>query len=264
VNYYRYSIESVIHSILPESVRTENNSAKTRCIAIANENLGPEVVEKNSQSAVNESRGNTTTHRGIKLPSSPMPVKSIPIEALMQHADSLYRFAISRVKDHHAAEDLVQECLSVAWQRIDTFDARSSLGTWLIGIMKFKVIDHFRRSKRTPTDQNIEPGDGDANPVDSLFDAHGSWKVNPNHGLEMLAKSPDQLATNHEALEWIRFCLGKLPERLRVLFNLREVDGLDVSSAASAAGVTPGSAAVLLTRSRQRLRICLQENGIQP
>jgi len=191
-------------------------------------------------------------------------VNSIPIEALMQHADSLYRFAISRVNDHHAAEDLVQECPSVAWERIDTFDARSSLGTWMIGIMKFKVIDHFRRSKRTPTDQNIEPCNDDMNPVDSLFDCHGSWKVDPNHRLALLAKAPDQLASNHEALECIRTCLAKLPDRLRILFNLREVEGLDVTSAASAAGVTPGSAAVLLTRSRQRLRACLQENGIQP
>jgi RNA polymerase sigma-70 factor (ECF subfamily) len=179
----------------------------------------------------------------------------------MQHADLLYRFAISRVKDHHIAEDLVQECLSVAWQRIETFDARSSLGTWLIGIMKFKVIDHFRRAKRTPTDQNIDPDD-DADPVDSLFNSHGSWKVDPSQGLELLTKSPDELASNYEALDWVRICLGKLPERLRTLFNLREVDGLDVASAASAAGVTPGSAAVLLTRSRQRIRACLQENGI--
>lgn len=121
-------------------------------------------------------------------------MKDIPIENLMQHADSLYRFALSRVKDHHVAEELVQECRSVAWQCFDTFDARSSLATWLIGIMKFKVIDYFRRSKRTPTDQNVDRGD-------------------------------------------------------------------DV---ASAAGVTTNSASVLLTRSRQRLRVCLQGHGILP
>ena len=62
----------------------------------------------------------------------------------------------------------------------------------------------------------------------------------------------------------VRQCLAKLPERLRMLFNLREVDGLDVPSAAAAAGVTPGSAAVLLTRSRQKLRICLQKHDIHP
>ena len=191
------------------------------------------------------------------------PVTSISIEDLMQHADSLYRYALSRVKDHHAAEDLVQDCLSVAWQRINTFDNRSSLSTWLIGIMKFKVIDHFRKSKRTPTDQSTDPG-GEHDPLSSVFDSYGAWKIDPNHGLEMLASAPDQIASQNELLDWVRACLDKLPDRLRILFTLREVDGLDVSSAASAAGVTAGSAAVLLTRSRHRLRSCLQEHGIQP
>jgi RNA polymerase sigma-70 factor (ECF subfamily) len=80
----------------------------------------------------------------------------------------------------------------------------------------------------------------------------------------MLASAPDDTATRNELMAWVRACMDKLPERLRTLFTLREVDGLDVPSAASAAGVTAGSAAVLLTRSRQRLRLCLQENGIQP
>lgn len=181
----------------------------------------------------------------------------------MQHSDALYRFAYSRVKDHHAAEDLVQDVLIAAWQRMDTFDGRSSLGTWLMGIMKFKAIDHFRRSTRTPTDRAVDPGD-DAGLIDSLFDSRGSWKIDPNHGLGFLIEGPDDRAWHEDILDKVRGCLSKLPERLRLLFTLREVDGLDVPSAASAAGVTAGSAAVLLTRSRQRLRVCLQEQGIKP
>lgn len=181
----------------------------------------------------------------------------------MQHADSLYRFALSRVKDHHVAEDLVQDCLSAGWQRIESFDGRSPLSTWLIGIMKFKVIDHFRKSKRTPTDQGAESGE-ENDTLELLFDSHGSWKLDPNYGLEMLAKTPDQLVLQKELLDWIRDCLTKLPERLRTLFTMREVDGLNVATAAAAAGVTTGSAAVLLTRTRQKLRTCLQEHGIQP
>ena len=182
----------------------------------------------------------------------------------MQHADALYRYALSRIKDHHASEDLVQDCLSVAWQRIDTFNGRSSLSTWLIGILKFKIIDHFRKSKRTPTDQSAETDETGNDPVDNLFTSNGAWKVNPNHGLEILAKAPDDLASLNEIMAWVRTCMDRLPDRLRTLFTLREVSGLDVTSAALAAGVTLGSAAVLLTRSRQRMRLCLQENGIQP
>ena len=120
----------------------------------------------------------------------------------MQHADSLYRYALSRVKDHHAAEDLVQDCLSAAWQRIETFDGRSSLSTWLIGIMKFKVIDHFRKSKRTPTDQAAGLDESGQDPVDSLFTSKGAWKVDPNHGLEMLATAPDDFASHLPGDVW--------------------------------------------------------------
>jgi RNA polymerase sigma-70 factor (ECF subfamily) len=190
-------------------------------------------------------------------------MNNIPIEDLMQHADALYRFALSRVKDHYVAEDLVQDCLSAGWLSIDRFDARSSLKTWLTGIMKFKVIDHFRKSKRTPSDQSADSSD-ERDTLDTLFDSHGSWKVDPNYGLQMLTQEPDKVVSQNELLDWINTCLDKLPERLRTLFTLREVEGLDVSSTASAAGVTAGSAAVLLTRSRQRLRSCLQNHGIQP
>jgi len=190
-------------------------------------------------------------------------MNEISIDQLMEHSDSIFRFALSRVRDHHTAEDLVQECLVTAWQRRETFKGNSSLGTWLTGIMKFKVLDHFRKAARTPTARSLD-SDSEDDPLDSLFDSHGSWKIDPNHGLDFLAKAPDQNAWHNEILEKVRQCLAKLPERLRMLFNLREINGLDVPSAAAAAGVTPGSAAVLLTRSRQKLRICLQQQDIHP
>jgi RNA polymerase sigma-70 factor (ECF subfamily) len=186
------------------------------------------------------------------------------IEDLMQQADTLYRYALSRVRDHHAAEDLVQDCLLAAWQRRDQFSGRSALSTWLIGILKFKVIDHYRQSQRTPTALKSESNGEEDDPMDILFDAHGSWKVDPNHGLEKLASAPGQAGVEHDIMTWIRACLTRLPERLRTLFTLREMEELDVASAAAAAGVTTGSAAVLLTRARQNMRLCLQRHGVQP
>jgi RNA polymerase sigma factor (sigma-70 family) len=186
------------------------------------------------------------------------------IDELMQQADRLYGFALARVHDHHVAEDLVQDCLLAAWERRATFDGRSSLSTWLIGILKFKVIDHHRRSRRTPTDQAVGSTEADRDPLDELFDAHGSWTVDPRAGLELFVRPPDRADLAGEIMAWIRFCLDKLPERLRLLFTLREMEELDVATAASAAGVTPGSAAVLLTRTRHQLRLCLQRQGVRP
>lgn len=74
-----------------------------------------------------------------------MPVNSPSIDLLMQHPGALDRCAFSLV-----TADLVQNDLVAAWQQMGTFNGRSSLGTWLMGILKFKAINHFRRPTRTP------------------------------------------------------------------------------------------------------------------
>lgn len=194
-------------------------------------------------------------------------MQSITIEALMDEAPRLYRHAFQRLGDHHHAEDIVQETLLTAWRKRDTFDERSTLTTWITGIMKFKILDHIRAAKRTPTSGSVEAPRADgwgADPMDRLFDQRGSWKVDPNYGMEVLSASPEELSRRSEILAWIKRCMERLPERLRLLFTLREVESLTVPEAAVAAGVTPGSAAVLLTRARHQLRACLQHHRIEP
>ncbi len=189
-------------------------------------------------------------------------------ERLLEEAQHLFAYALQRVGDHQHAEDLVQECLLTAWKKRQSFEGNSALRTWLFGIMKFKVLDHHRAANRTPTQRTTEPpresGEDAGNPLDQLFNAAGAWKVDPNYGLEILNESPDVTAGRAEVMEWVRHCLRRLPERLRLLFTLRELDDLPVPEAAVAAGVTPGSAAVLLTRARHQLRACLQQHDVTP
>jgi RNA polymerase sigma-70 factor, ECF subfamily len=192
----------------------------------------------------------------------------ITTDTLMAEAQRLYAHAYQRLDDHQHAQDIVQETLITAWRKRESFDGRSTLSTWLIGIMKFKILDHLRRNHRTPTSRQAEvPADGEnwgTDPMDQLFDQHGVWKVDPNYGMELLAESPDENAGRAEVLAWVRRCMERLPERLRLLFTLREIDDLPVPEAAAAAGVTAGSAAVLLTRARHQLRACLQHHQVTP
>lgn len=193
---------------------------------------------------------------------------TITPDSLMAEAQRLYAHAFQRLGDHQHAQDIVQETLITAWRKRESFDGRSALSTWLTGIMKFKILDHMRSANRTPTARPAETPTDEENwgtdPMDRLFDGRGVWKVDPNYGMELLAASPDETAGRSEVLAWVRRCMERLPERLRLLFSLREIDDLPVPEAAAAAGVTAGSAAVLLTRARHQLRACLQHHQVTP
>ncbi len=188
-------------------------------------------------------------------------------EQLMQESDKLFAYAVTRVGDRHTAEDLVQDVVIAAWEKRSGFDGRSMLGTWLIGIMKFKILDHYRAKKRNPTSMAVEMIDDEdwgSDPFNQLFDGQGAWKIDPNYRMEAFTETPVDDAKRHDILRAVRACMEGLPERLRLLFSLRELDQLPVSDVATAAGVTAGSAAVLLTRARHQLRACLQRQHIAP
>ena len=90
----------------------------------------------------------------------PTPVRlSDPDTWLDQHGDSLYRFALVRVRETALAEDLVQETLLAAWRAKDSFAGGSAERTWLIAILKNKLIDHFRRSNRESPMPEMEDTD---------------------------------------------------------------------------------------------------------
>jgi len=194
------------------------------------------------------------------------PILSQPLfgtEDLLAEAPALYRFAMTRMSDHHHAEELVQDCLISALRKPEGFSGGSSLRTWLIGILRHKILDHYRKAARTPSMNTVSGYPEDSHdPLDKLFDAHGSWVIDPHAGMGVFQESPDESAHRQDVMDWIRRCMALLPERWRKLFGAKELDQLSVKDAAELAGVQPGSAAVLLTRARHQLRDCLQNHAI--
>ncbi|MDX2445696.1 MAG: sigma-70 family RNA polymerase sigma factor, partial [Desulfobacterales bacterium] len=93
------------------------------------------------------------------------------------YGDYLYRFALSRLRDSVAAEDLVQETFLAALHARENFKGHSSFTTWLAGILKHKIIDHFRKESRERPVENVEPF---TPTFDDLFDEKGKWKIGPS------------------------------------------------------------------------------------
>ena len=168
-------------------------------------------------------------------------------EAVHDHARPLVRAAKALGFAEQDAEDLVQDVFTTFLVRLDSFEARSQLRTWLFGILHRKAMERRRASIR---DDRMDPID---EVFESRFDADGNW-TRPPADLERLLLSK-------EIGEQIRGCMDGLPLNQREVFVLREVEGLDTGEICKILEVSVTNFGVLMHRARARLRECLEGKG---
>jgi RNA polymerase sigma-70 factor (ECF subfamily) len=169
------------------------------------------------------------------------------------HGDFLYRFALARVLDPEAAEELVQQAFLAALAARNSFRGRSSERTWLVAILKRKVADWLRDAVRRAARQEPLPEKA----TDALFTRAGKWKKKPD---EWSPDDPGREMNRAEFRETLTSCLGKLPARLRQAFVLRHIDEESADQIRKAVGVSATNLGVMLHRARLRLWRCLTVN----
>jgi RNA polymerase sigma-70 factor, ECF subfamily len=187
---------------------------------------------------------------------------SDPSAWLDEHGDYLYRYAILRLRDATLAEDAVQETLLAALQSRHAYAGRSAERTWLTGILKHKIIDHFRKIGRHT--QISQPNE-DAFEHDELFRQEGEWVGHweaERAPIEWHA-SPEDLLEQSEFFDVLTRCLSPLPERTRGAFTLREVEGLSSEEICEVLEISVNNLWVMLYRARMHLRRCLELNWFQ-
>lgn len=159
----------------------------------------------------------------------------------------LLRYARLQLRDAAAAEDVVQETLLAALS--GAYAGRSSLRTWLTGILKHKIVDALRRSSREETLPEDETG------FDALFNASGHW-VDPPRAWP----DPDGALESREFYRVLEECLQRLPAKTARAFMMREHLGLETAEICKELALTATHCWVLLHRARLALRECLQMN----
>jgi RNA polymerase sigma-70 factor, ECF subfamily len=172
------------------------------------------------------------------------------------YGDYLFAFAFSRVRCARAAEDLVQETLLAALASYDSFAEEASEKTWLTGILKHKIIDHFRRNCRQ---FDLTAEESDMTSYDYLF-AEETWKDHwtaETMPVEWKMTPEDALETD-EFSAVLKHCLGELPERIASAFTLHEMDDLDAPQICEILQVSRDNFRVMLHRARTHLRRCLE------
>lgn len=176
-------------------------------------------------------------------------------EQLVEHRVYLLRFARLQLRNDTWAEDVVSETLLAALSKPQSFSNRSQLKTWLVGILKHKVIDLIRINARTVTAPDTS-SDEEADELDRLqFKADGHFAQSPNDW-----GSPDQSLQQAQFFAVLELCVERLPPSLGRLFLMREWLEMSSPEVCKELSITPTNLYVQLHRARLRLQECLNLN----
>lgn len=173
---------------------------------------------------------------------------------LAEHRTYLLRFARLQLRNDAWAEDAVSETLLAALSKPQSFGNRSQLKTWLVGILKHKVIDILRQRKREVT-LDVDDGDGGEELEALAFKADGHYAQAPADWGD-----PEQELRTRQFFAVLEACTDKLPPAMGRIFLMREWLEMPSEDICKELQLTPTNLYVQLHRARLRLRECLELN----
>jgi RNA polymerase sigma-70 factor (TIGR02943 family) len=173
------------------------------------------------------------------------------------HRPYLMRFARLQLRNDAWAEDAVSETLLAALSKPQGFGAQSQLKTWLVGILKHKVVDLLRSNLREVNFSDLgHAGDDDSDPLESIgFKPDGHFAEQPAQW-----GNPDQSLDQKQFFAVMDACVEKLPATQGRLFLMREWLEMDCEEVCKELQMTSTNLYVQLHRARLRLRACLELN----
>ena len=169
-----------------------------------------------------------------------------------QYADYLFNYAVTRVSDAEIAKDMVQETFLAGLKSAKNYKGEAAERTWLIAILKRKVIDHYRKinSKKGKAEVRMS--------YNSNIDSDGDW-------LEEQVADPFSVLENDEIENEelglaIQNCIDKLPKKQAVVFKMKTIQGISTEDICNELGINPSNLWVMIHRSRTALMDCLNQN----
>ncbi len=166
--------------------------------------------------------------------------KAACAECIEIHSPAVYRLALRLMENEAEAEDVTQETFLNAFKAMDSFEGRSGLGTWLYRIAYNAAMMRLRRpNPQTVSVEETLAYQGQATIPRQLFD----WCCLPEEDFE-----------SDEVRAELEQAIYDLPDGLKAVFVLRELEGLSTSEAAEALDLSEGAAKVRLHRARLWLR----------
>ena len=168
------------------------------------------------------------------------------------YADYLFNYAIARVNNSNIAKDLVQETFFAGLKSAKNFQGKSTERTWLVSILKRKIIDHYRKinSKKGQAEVRMNFYDNGEN--------EGSWieeRVPQSWNNEA-----EKTIENRELKSQLDLCIDSLPEKYAMVFRMKTIQEFETEEICKELDITPSNLWVIIHRARTQLRNCMEKN----
>lgn len=177
-----------------------------------------------------------------------------PAQSIVQYANSLFKFAVSRVSNIETAKDLVQETFLSALKNTSTYRGEISEKNWLFTILKNKIIDHYR----SKTKSLVSSLDKALEMTNDYFDEGENWKESAKPKQWGIGYS--QNTETKEFYEILEKCKQKLNELQDIVFTMKYLDEKNSGEICKELNISSSNYWVLIHRAKLQMRQCLEKN----
>ncbi|WP_224483811.1 sigma-70 family RNA polymerase sigma factor [Robertkochia aurantiaca] len=182
-----------------------------------------------------------------------MPERKLdPAQWVDRYADYLFNYTIVRVNDRIIAEDLVQETFLAALKSAKSFKGKASERTWLISILKRKIIDYYRKNNSAKGKAEVKINYNDTD------EQNGEWLE--EQVADAFDINAEDAMQNEELGLAIQQCISRLPEKQAEVFTKKTIEGMETEDICKELNITPSNLWVIIHRARTSLIECLEKN----
>ncbi|MCF6279704.1 MAG: sigma-70 family RNA polymerase sigma factor [Flavobacteriaceae bacterium] len=176
----------------------------------------------------------------------------IPEKWVQSYSDYLYNYTITRVNNDDLAKDLVQETFFAGLKSMKNFQGKASERTWLISILKRKIIDYYRKTNSTKGKAEVRMNfynDGEREGEWIEERVPNSWSSDTDKGI-----------VNEELKSILESCIDDLPEKYSMVFRMKTIQGFETEEICKELDITASNLWVIIHRARTQLRRCMEDN----
>lgn len=168
------------------------------------------------------------------------------------YANYLFNYTITRVNDANVAKDLIQETFFAGLKSSANFQGKATERTWLVSILKRKIIDHYRKINSNKGKSEVrmsfyEHGENQGDWIQERIPQ--SWDNEVEKNIEN-----DELRTQLEQ------CIDNLPDKYAMVFKMKTIQGFETEDICKELSITTSNLWVIIHRARTQLRFCMEKN----